>query len=514
MDSEIVQQGDILIGKQRSGKFEGFRFYANKNEPDEATNEQNLTHDDEDLIIAFAERARRFCASANGDFTLGSDGIIRWIGQPVGQLIPAEDILKPNFILFADEQLTRESRDQVMIRLERFVIFHFETALKPLFDIKNADTLTDSTRDLASKLVRSLGILPRRDVAETVKGLDQESRAILRRLGVRFGAFHIYIPAILKPIPVRALTLLWCLKNEDSEQIGLSEILASLTAGRTSLIVDPHYNLKFYHLTGYHILGQRAVRIDILERLANLIRSTLNWNPETEPRPDGAYDGKHFFVTPTMMSILGANEADMEEILKGLGYQSHSISSTELEQILAQQGPSSHESKTESILSEAECVGDYWSILQESEPIEKETSSSFSEEQFCATNNLPEAEPVGNIAKPKHPATKDKVILLWRYHYQHHNRSHKNTQSKRKLHSKYKKPFKKEVNTDTATSSKTVSRGHLSHKHNKPHTKRLDRHSSSAQKRPDPDSPFAKLAALRDRFASDTETPTTSHKNH
>ena len=33
------------------------------------------------------------------------------------------------------------------------------------------------------------------------KALDQDARAGLRALGVRFGAYHIYVPALLKPAP-------------------------------------------------------------------------------------------------------------------------------------------------------------------------------------------------------------------------------------------------------------------------------------------------------------------------
>jgi ATP-dependent RNA helicase SUPV3L1/SUV3 len=38
-------------------------------------------------------------------------------------------------------------------------------------------------------------------------------------------------------------------------------------------------------------------------------------------RPEGAFDGNAFMVTPAMMSILGATAEDMEETLKALGYR-------------------------------------------------------------------------------------------------------------------------------------------------------------------------------------------------
>src|SRR5690606_3402883 len=117
------------------------------------------------------------------------------------------------------------------------------------------------------------------------------------------------------------VTLLWALKNDGKEKPGFGDVVHALATGRTSVVVDPAFDRAFYKLAGYRPLGRRAVRIDILERLADLIRPALAWKAGTGARPDGAYDGQAFMVTPAMMSILGANADDMEEILKGLGYR-------------------------------------------------------------------------------------------------------------------------------------------------------------------------------------------------
>ncbi|EJF98357.1 hypothetical protein MEI_00856 [Bartonella vinsonii subsp. arupensis Pm136co] len=520
MDSKIVPQNDILqddilIEKHGNGKFEGFRFYANKNKIDQTTERQNLA-DNEDLVLAFSKRAARFCACANGDFTLSSDGIVRWIGQPVGQLVATEDFLKPKLIVLADTQLMGEARDNVIKRLERFVTFHFETALKPLFDLRNSDSLTDSTSNLALKLVNALGILPRREVATIVKNLDQESRAVLRQLGVRFGAFHIYVAAMLKPAPVQAITLLWNLQNEGHDQTGMGEVFSALAAGRTSLAVVPTYNRQFYQLAGYRILGQRAVRIDILERLSNLIRPTLHWKQGSEPKPDGAYDGKSFFVTSAMMSILGANGTDMEEILKGLGYQSQPISSTVLEQHLLAEQSSSHTNMSGQDIPAAECVGDQWQTMKASKTAEEEeTLSPCVKTQQGNTNCLPAAEPVGDFAKQKRTTAEEKVVLLWRYQPQFHHHAHKNRdKAGHKGQNKQKKAFKKGVNTNENTPQTTVSNAKPSYKSHRSHTKRTNNKSFQKEKRPNPDSPFAKLAALRDQLTKDKDTHTLSSKEH
>ncbi|EYS95444.1 hypothetical protein H709_00121 [Bartonella bacilliformis CUSCO5] len=513
MNNEITQKNNVLTEKHENGRFEGFRFYTHPSATQQSQSEQEHNPvSDEDLVLAFSQRATRFCASANGDFTISSDGIVRWIGQTVGKFAPTEDILKPKVILLADTQLNGENRDKVFARLERFVIFHFESTLKPLFDLRNAETLTDSTRDIATQLANSLGILPRWKVAERVKNLDQQSRAVLRQFGVRFGAFHIYVTAILKPAPVQAMALLWTLKNDIRDPIGFSEILAALAAGRTSLVVDPTYNPRLYALAGYKILKQRAVRIDILERLASLIRLALKWKPGTGPRPEGAYDGKSFFVTPTMMSILGANGTDMEEILQGLSYQSYPCSPDMLEKVLSS---SDNAPLTTQSCPEAEFVGDQWQIIEISDT--PQNNEKNADKPSCAVEALPEAEPVGNFAHYKHTAESNKVILLWRYNHQRtHHAQNNHNKFGQKRQDQYKKAFKIKSNTtdkifhkdashpqkDAFSIHKDASHKKRSYENNNFQGDFSKKKLSHGRNHPDPDSPFAKLAVLRNQLTS------------
>jgi len=176
-------------------------------------------------------------------------------------------------------------------------------------------------RGIAFRLVEEFGLINRRDIADDVKSLDQAGRAALRRLGVRFGAYHVFVPTLIKPAPAGLITLLWALKNDGKDKPGFGDVVNALASGRTSVVVDPAFDKTFYKLAGFRPLGRRAVRVDILERLADLIRPALAWRAGTGARPEGAFDGQAFMVTPAMMSILGANAEDMEEILKGLGYR-------------------------------------------------------------------------------------------------------------------------------------------------------------------------------------------------
>src|SRR5262249_42276487 len=86
--------------------------------------------------------------------------------------------------------------------------------------------------------------------------------------------------------------------------------------------VDKEVQRSFYRTIGYRVCGERAVRVDILERLADLIRPALSWRPgSAAPQPAGAFEGVGFTVTPAMTSLTGSSGEDFASILRALGYR-------------------------------------------------------------------------------------------------------------------------------------------------------------------------------------------------
>ncbi|BCG92403.1 DEAD/DEAH box helicase [Mesorhizobium sp. 131-2-1] len=350
-EAEISPTGTVLVEGHHVGELQGFRFTADQSAGGEDAKAVR-TAAQKALAAEFETRAERFGACANGDLALGSDGTLRWIGAPIGTLVAGDEPLKPRLVLLADEQLTGPGRDKVAARAERFVNFQIESLLKPLVDLKNAEQLTGIGRGIAFQLVEHFGLINRRDIAEEMKSLDQEGRAALRRLGVRFGAYHVFVPALIKPAPAGLVTLLWALKNDGKDKPGFGDVVHALASGRTSVVIDPAFDKTFYKLAGYRNLGRRAVRVDILERLADLIRPATNWKPGLGQRPDGAYDGHAFMVTPPMMSILGATADDMEEILKGLGYRAEPKPAAEVKARLEAQDNAAREAAAAKLAAE------------------------------------------------------------------------------------------------------------------------------------------------------------------
>lgn len=412
LEAEISVNGDVFVEGHHVGQLAGFRFtpVPGMEGPDQKAVQAAAQ---KALALEYEARAARLHASGNGDLALSSDGLVRWLGEPVARLSAGDNIMKPRVILLADEQLNGNARDHALARVERFVNHQIATVLKPLDDISRAEDLQGLAKGLAFQLVENLGVLFRRDVAEDVKSLDQDARASMRRYGVRFGAYHVFLPALLKPAPAELVTLLWALKNDGLGKPGYGDLIPVLAAGRTSVVTDASFERMFYKLAGFRFLGKRAVRIDILERLADLIRPLLQWKPGQQPRPEGAYDGRRFTTTTAMLSILGATLDDMEEILKGLGYRADQVTAEEAQAFLASHAGASAPAAAEAATAEEESVE-----TEEHEPASEEqvseTAAAVDGEAVEAPVAASEEVVAAEAAPESAEAAEPKPVLLWR----------------------------------------------------------------------------------------------------
>jgi len=321
LETDISKSGEVVVEGHAIGRLDGFRFT-----PDASTagSEAKALAGAAQKALAgeIDVRATRLAQAADGQFVLATDGTIRWLGQPVGKLVAGEEALKPRVRIIADEHLTGAPRDSVQARLDLWLKSHIERVLEALFRLAAADDITGIARGVAFQLAEALGVLDRQKVAEEVKGLDQSSRATLRKYGVRFGAYHIYVPALLKPAPRVLATQLWALKHGGSETKGFDTIEQLAASGRTSIAADPEIAKVLYLTAGYRVCGERAVRVDILERLADLIRPALAWRAGgIGIKPQGAIDGFGFTVTVGMTSLAGCSGEAFASVLRSLGYR-------------------------------------------------------------------------------------------------------------------------------------------------------------------------------------------------
>lgn len=325
LDADIGADGAIRVENHYVGRLKGFRFSPDAGgQADGVHGKAARNAASQVLAKELGMRVRRVVAAKNDAFKLTTQARVLWRDEEIARLEPGDDPLKPSVHVLCDEHLALADKDKVQSRVETWIAEILAERLKALVEIAAAQDIAGLARGIAFRLTEGFGILSRESVAEEIKSLDQQARAQLRRYGVRFGAFNIYLPLLLKPAAAELRLVLWALKNSPAHGLSIDALPQPPRAGLTSVAVDRSLPEVFYRATGYAPCGPRAVRVDILERLADLIRPLLSWragSSGTATPPKGSTGDGGFTIIPEMMSILGCSSEELGEVLKALGFR-------------------------------------------------------------------------------------------------------------------------------------------------------------------------------------------------
>lgn len=319
--TNIETGGEVLVEGQFAGHIKGLIFTLDPSaDPSQAPalRAASLAA----VTTEIAARAQTLAMTPDTELKLLRSGDITWTGVTVGKVLAGDTLLKPRAEIVADDVLQGALRDDVRERLQKFLGRHLASVLEPLFKLEEAEGFEPQARGMAFRVVEHLGVLPRDQVAEEVKALSQDDRAKLRNHGIRFGAFNLYLPALLKPAATDLRLLLWWLQKQKTDGL-IGQVPSPPANGLTSAPRDESKPQGFYGICGYRECGRRVVRVDMLERLADLIRDRVFWKPRVpeEARPSGSVEGGGFAVVPDMMSLVGCSGEEFDEILKSLGFR-------------------------------------------------------------------------------------------------------------------------------------------------------------------------------------------------
>ncbi|MGY6533984.1 MAG: helicase-related protein [Pararhodobacter sp.] len=297
--AEVNDKGEVTVEGEFIGRLEGFRFRQDKT--DSADQARTLRQAAvAALAPAFHLRADRFYNAPDTELDFTEQGGLLWGKEAVGKLVAGADAMRPQVAAFVDDEAGPDVAEKVKRRLQHFIDRKVASLFEPLMNLQRDETLTGLARGFAFRLVEAMGVLPRDGVADEVKSLDQEARGALRKHGVRFGQFTIFLPLLLKPAPTRLRLVLWSLAQ------GLETFPESPPPGLVTIPNLTEIDPLHYTLAGYKPAGSRAIRIDMLERLADILR--------------GRDSRAGFEAAPEMLSITGLTLEQFVDLMQGLGY--------------------------------------------------------------------------------------------------------------------------------------------------------------------------------------------------
>ena len=300
MVAEVNDAGEVTVEGQLLGRLEGFRF---RQESVADSGEAKAMRQAAAQVLApqLSLRADRFYNAPDTEMDFTEQGGLMWGQAAVGRITSGADGLRPGVTAFVDDEAGEDARTRVERRLQHFVDRKVAALMEPLRAMQSDEALTGLARGFAFRLVEGFGILPRAAVAGEVKALGQDERALLRKHGVRFGQFTVFLPALLKPAPTRLRLVLWGLSQ------GLDEFPEAPPPGLVTIPAEPGAPAERYAMAGYRAAGSRAIRIDMVERLADMIR--------------GLDTRGGFEASADMLSITGLTLEQFADLMRGLGYK-------------------------------------------------------------------------------------------------------------------------------------------------------------------------------------------------
>lgn len=294
----VTKSGDVLVEGHFVGRLEGFHFAADETDNPHAKRAVNAAA----LKALRQEMDRRVAAfedEKDEAFNLRDDAYILWRGTPCARLYKGNDALSPRLETLAFDLIEDGLRDRVKARLSKWLDHYIRHTLKPLFDLETAK-LNGPARGVIFQLREGLGTLARKQALDLIRDIESKDRKTLRKYGVVIARHSIYCPKLLKAAAVRLRADLWTLYHQPD----IAPVYPA--SGLMSFVAQPDTPRLFYEQIGYQMYGNRCLRVDMAERIAELA-----WE-KTKKRPAD--------INADFTSLAGCSVTVMADILRRMGY--------------------------------------------------------------------------------------------------------------------------------------------------------------------------------------------------
>lgn len=214
-------------------------------------------------------------------FTIDREARISADGRLLGQLTGGPDRLRPEVRLLLPEEVGAGARSRLQRRLvawSRDLVVELCAPLR----VSPGSELGAAARGLLYQLEQGLGTVPVGSAARELEHLTASDREQLGARGIVIGAHHVFARSLLRPPAIAQRVALVV------AQVGDARRAPSPPPGAVSLARVAGIDARDYLAVGYPLVGPRAVRVDVVERVAAAIAAFV---AGTAPDPSGRLPG-------------------------------------------------------------------------------------------------------------------------------------------------------------------------------------------------------------------------------
>ena len=299
LNTKINEENKIHIDGQLIGELKGLKFLIEVTSKTLDTDIKSIKKAarkgvEEELI----KRVDNIIS--NGEIEISNENKIIWKDNPIAWLKKGNSYLNPEIDIIADDALSLDSKNKLILYLNKWLNNHIDKVLGDLIKLTKHKIENKYLRGLVFQLYENNGVVKRNNVEQVVKAIPTEERRKLWDMGIKIGRYHIYLPKMLKPKAVEFRVRLWKIFNNFSDK---NEIPQS----GLNFLINKDYDYKFLLLCGFEKFKEFFIRIDILEKLFIKII-------------DGTKDRK-FKINSEMMNLLGCSKENFYKLMNYMNYK-------------------------------------------------------------------------------------------------------------------------------------------------------------------------------------------------
>ena len=299
--TEIKNENEVIIDGQYMGRLNGMKLELDLKSGSLKTDIKSLRKAARQAIAPeLMKRVNKIIES--GVFKLNDDHKIYWVDNPIAYITRGKNYLNPKLELLVDEAIDPESKEKLKIYLEKKLNELISSELSNLVNLSKTKFKNNYARALCYQLFENNGVIKREAIHQMMKNISKEDRLSLRKVGVKIGRYHIFLPRMLKPSAVELRVKLWKLYFPEDKKNIIPKF------GLNFLKNETKKNNKFLLICGFENFNKFYIRVDILERLfLRIIENTKN----------GA-----FKTDSDMINLIGCSKENFFKLLELMEYRS------------------------------------------------------------------------------------------------------------------------------------------------------------------------------------------------
>lgn len=293
----LSADGGVSVEGHYIGRLEGLAFVPDPS----ASGREGKAVREAALRALGPEITRRLlgvAADQAGALTLAGDGSVLEGGVRLARLNAEGSVLAPRVKMLGGEAGDVRALRHAQARLEARLRDWIGASLPPLIAWRahlDAAALSAPTRGLLFRLLEENGALDRASVELTFAQIPAQERELLASLGLRWGRFSFWAPALVRPAAARLHTTL--LRHHG--QPGFFPPRKALSAP-----LSGDLPWRAYAAAGFRPAGPIAVRLDKLEEFGGRLAKAKS--------PD---------AMASLARVIGTDDANLALVLKALGYR-------------------------------------------------------------------------------------------------------------------------------------------------------------------------------------------------